>query len=68
MSDCGKPGINWNGSIPARERNPELVAFAEGFVRLLKNEVSGVSDEILRSKYLRLRFQYRRVMNVISEL
>jgi hypothetical protein len=34
------------------ERNSEFVAFAKGFVRLVKNEVRSVGSEILRSKYL----------------
>jgi hypothetical protein len=37
-------------------------------VRLLKNEVSGVSDQISSFEVLEAQIPYRRVMNVISEL
>ena len=43
---------NRNGSFPTGERNPEFIAFAKGFVCLLKNEVGSVCSEILRSNYL----------------
>jgi hypothetical protein len=52
MRDCGEPGVNRNGSVPARERNPEFVAFAQSFVRLVKNEVGSVGGEILGSDYM----------------
>ena len=52
MADCGKAGINRNGSVPTGECNPEFVAFAKGLMRLGKNEVSSVGGEILRSKLL----------------
>src|SRR5207253_10065306 len=56
VRDRGKPGVNRDRSIPAREGNPELVAFAKSLVRLVKNEVRSVVSEILRSNNLRLRF------------
>jgi hypothetical protein len=49
MRNRRKPRVNRPRSVSARERNPELVAFANSFVRLVKNEVTGVSCEILRS-------------------
>jgi hypothetical protein len=52
MPDCGKPGINQNGSVPTGERNSEFVAFTKGVMRLRKNEVGSVDSEILRSNYL----------------
>ena len=51
-----KPRVNRPRSVPARERDPEFVAFANSFVRLFKNEVSGVSDEILGSNDVMLSF------------
>jgi len=47
MRDRGKPRVDRPRRVPARERNPEFVAFGDSFVRQFKNEVSGVSDEIL---------------------
>ena len=49
-----KPRVNRPRSVPARECDPESVAFANSFVRLFKNEVSSVSSEILRSSDVRL--------------
>jgi hypothetical protein len=51
MPDCGKPGINRNGSVPTGERNPEFVAFTKGLMRPVKNEVGSVGREIFRSNY-----------------
>ena len=56
MRDRRKPGENRRGRVPARERNPESIAFADRLVRLFKNEVHRVDDEIFRSYHLRLRF------------
>jgi hypothetical protein len=52
MSDCGKPGINRNRSVPAGQRNPEFVAFTKGFVRMVKNEARSIDSEILGSNYV----------------
>jgi hypothetical protein len=52
MPDCGKPGINRNGSVPAGECNPEFIVFAKGLMRLVENEVGSGGGEILRSNYV----------------
>jgi hypothetical protein len=52
MPDCGKPGINWNGSVPTGECNPEFVAFSKGVMRPVKNEVGSVDSEMLGSNYV----------------
>jgi hypothetical protein len=49
MRDRCKPGVNRPRSVPTRKCNPEFVAFGNSSARLFKNEVSGVSSEILRS-------------------
>src|SRR2546430_461310 len=54
--DRRKPRINRPRSVPSRKRNTELVAFANSLMRLLKNEVRGVTREILRSNDVRLSF------------
>src|SRR2546430_11489415 len=46
MRDRGKPRVNRARRVPARERNPEFIAFANSFVRLFKNEVSSVGSEV----------------------
>src|SRR4029077_15475799 len=51
-----KPRVNRPRSVPARECDPESVAFANSFVRLFKNEVSGVSGEIFGSNDVRVSF------------
>jgi hypothetical protein len=56
MRDPGKPRVNWQWRVSARERNPEFVAFANSFVRLFKNEVSGVGSEIFGANNARLSF------------
>src|SRR5205823_3265706 len=56
MGHRRKPRINRPRSVPSRKRNTELVAFANSLVRLLKNEVRGVTGEILRSNDVRLSF------------
>src|SRR6266403_5505493 len=50
------PRVNRPRSVPARECDPESVAFANSFVRLFKNEVGGIYDEILRSNDVRFSF------------
>src|SRR5438445_2626048 len=49
MRDRRKPGVNRPRRVPARERNSEFVAFADGLVRLSKNEVRGVRRETFGS-------------------
>ncbi len=56
MRDRRKPRVNPPRSVPARERNPEFVAFGDSIVRLLKNEIRGVVREILRPDNLGLSF------------
>ena len=52
----GNPRVHRCRCVPARECNPERVALANSFVRLLKNESSSVGDEIFGTNHLMFSF------------
>src|SRR5262245_22418873 len=54
MRLCRNPAINRGWRVAARERDPKLVALGDASARLLQNEGSGVSNEILSPDYSRV--------------
>src|SRR6266496_5613442 len=50
--DRREPCVNRPWRIPARERNPELVALAKRLVRLIDDKICRVRGKILRSNYV----------------